>query len=286
MGIIPIPGFSEPFSSWSHLLAAGAAFVGIFYLCQRGWGNGLRIFSLTVFSFALIFLFSMSGVFHLLDPAFVPRMVFQRLDHAGIWILIAGSFTPVHLILFRGIWRWGILALVWVIAITGLVLEVIFFDDIPYWASLSLYLGLGWMGTLTAWHFRRIFRDTSFHYMWKGGLAYTLGALLQHFEWPTIVPGIVGPHEIFHILVIVGALYHWLFIYRWAHFPTRNTIIFHVSILPENQYIAKAVGEPIRLEAPSVPRLKTIIQSKINAIFNTSSYQQLIHVKYFNEERF
>ncbi len=285
MGIMPVPGFSEPFSSWSHLLAAGAALVGLFFLWRRGRGNALRTFSLLVYSFTLIFLFSMSGVYHLLDPAFVPRMVFQRLDHAGIWILIAGTFTPTHLILFRGLWRWGILALVWTIAITGLVLEVVFFDDIPHWASLTLYLGLGWMGTLTGWHFLKVFDDPSFHHLWKGGLAYSLGALMQHFSWPTLIEGVIGPHEIFHVLVITGAFYHWLLIYRWADFPTRNTIDFQVSIMPEEHYIARAVGDFIRLEAHSLEQLKDKIRDKANSIFKRSNYRHSIHLKYVNEER-
>jgi len=284
MSIIPIPGFSEPFSSWTHLLAAGASFVGLFYLCYRGWGNSLRLFSLSVFSFSLVFLFSMSGVYHLLDPAFVPRMVFQRLDHAAIWVLIAGTFTPTHLILFRGIWRWGILALVWIIGITGLVLEAVFFEDIPYWMSLTLYLGLGWMGLLTAWHFRKVFHDKSFHHLWKGGLAYSIGAILQHFDWPIIIEGVIGPHEIFHLLVITGAFYHWLFIYRWCHYPTKNTVMFHVSVMPNNLYIARAVGDSIRLEASSEELLKEKIRDHIETIFGVSRYQAMVKLKYFNEE--
>lgn len=284
MDIIPIPGFSEPVSSWTHLLAAGAAFVGMFYLCTRGRGNTLRLTSLVAYSAALIFLFSMSGVYHLLDPALVPRMVLQRLDHAAIWVLIAGTFTPVHLILFRGWWRWAILALVWVIAITGLVLEVVFFEDIPSWLSMALYLGLGWLGLLTGWHFYRVFGNNRLDLLWKGGLAYTCGAMLEHFGWPTLISGVIGPHEVFHLLVITGALYHWRFIYQWSFYPTRNHFTFNVSILPENHYIAKAVGEFIRLEAYSMEQLKTKIQDSINAIFHQSGYQKSVHLKYSKEE--
>ena len=107
MEIIPLPGFSEPFSSWTHLLAAGTALLGGYVLFTRGRGNALRIFSLLVFSFSLIFLFSMSGVYHLLEPGRAPREVFMHLDHSAIFVLIAGTFTPIHIILFRGPLRWG-----------------------------------------------------------------------------------------------------------------------------------------------------------------------------------
>ncbi|MDH5731356.1 MAG: hemolysin III family protein [Gammaproteobacteria bacterium] len=150
MNILSIPGFSEPMSSLTHLLAAVLALVGGYFLLRRGHGNSLRVFSLLLYTFALIFLFSMSGVYHLLDPEGGPRQVLQRLDHAAIWLLIAGTFTPIHMILFRGAWRWGVLLLVWFIAITGLILEIIFFKQIAEWLSLSFYLGLGWIGIATS----------------------------------------------------------------------------------------------------------------------------------------
>jgi channel protein (hemolysin III family) len=101
MNPIPFLGFTDPVSSWSHLLAAVAFFIGAFLLCHRGRGNAARVTSLIVFSLSLVFLFSMSGVFHLLERGGTARAVLQRLDHAGIWVLIAGTFTPIHTILFR-----------------------------------------------------------------------------------------------------------------------------------------------------------------------------------------
>jgi channel protein (hemolysin III family) len=126
----PIIGFADPVSSWSHLLAAGVSLIGTGVLWAKGRGNVARVASLTVFSFALVFLFSMSGVFHLLPRGTVARDVLQRLDHAGIWTLIAATFAPIHIILFRGHRRWLVLLIVWAAAITGLVLEIVFFEDV------------------------------------------------------------------------------------------------------------------------------------------------------------
>ena len=105
MQSIPFIGFSDPISSWSHLLAAPVAFLGGYFLFKRGRGNKVRLFALGLYTFSLIFLFSMSGVYHLLDRGGAARSVLQRLDYAGIWILIAGTFTPIHTILFRKAWR-------------------------------------------------------------------------------------------------------------------------------------------------------------------------------------
>lgn len=285
MSIIAIPGFSEPFSSLTHLLAAGVAFVGLFYLCYKGRGNGVRLFALALFSFTLIFLFSMSGVYHLLDPEYLPRKVFQRLDHAAIWALIAGTFTPVHMILFRGVWRWGVLLVVWAIAISGLVLEVVFFNAIAAWMSSVFYLALGWIGILTSWHFIQQYGDQSIRLLWLGGLFYSLGAILELLHWPVVIPGVVGPHEIFHIFVIVGAFYHWRFVYHWAYYPTKNHLVFHVRVLPHNQYIANAVGELIRLEAHSLDHLREKIQQRIKRHFHENRPPKSVRLKYFSEEQ-
>ena len=99
----------------------------------------MRLAALSLYSFALIFLFSMSGVYHLLAQAGDARAVLQRLDHAAIWVLIAGTFTPIHVILFRGPWRWLILTTVWVIGLLGLIFEAIFFTSFPQWLITSLF---------------------------------------------------------------------------------------------------------------------------------------------------
>ncbi len=283
MNVIPIVGFSEPVSCLSHLAAAVFAFAGAFILCSRGRGNASRIFALILYSFSVVFLFSMSGVYHLLEPGGLPRAVLQRLDHAGIWVLIAGTFTPIHIILFRGIWRWGILAFVWTIAITGLVLEVVFFDSFPAVISLSLYLGLGWVGALTGYKFRNSFRDHSLRYLIGGGIFYSIGAVIDFINWPILLDGIIGPHEIFHFFVIMGWLSHWYFIYLWANHPIANKIVFHIHVFPNGQYLAKAKGEAIAIESNSLENLKMSIKEKVYRAYHQSIVPK-VHLRYFQEE--
>ena len=210
MEILPWPGFTEPISSWTHLLAAGLSLFGGYVLFRRGRGSGWRLFSLGVFTFSLIFLFSMSGVYHLLDHGGSARYVLKHLDHSAIWVLIAGTFTPIHTILFRGVWRWGILVLVWALAITGLVLKVVFFSSIPEWLGLLFYLTLGWFGILTGFKIRSRFPNDGFFWLCLGGVFYSIGGVLEFLRWPVLLSGIIGPHEIFHIFVILGALCHWI----------------------------------------------------------------------------
>ncbi len=205
-----IPGFSDPISSWSHLLGAGASLVMTFFLVRRGRGDALRVFALAVFGFSCVFLLSMSGVFHLLPRDTVGREVLKRLDHAGIFLLIAGTFTPIHIILFRGRKRWIPVALVWTVAIAGITLKMIFFEQVPEGLWLFIYLGMGWLGAASSILLWRDFGPSAIELPAAGGIAYTLGACLEFFSWPVMIPGVLGPHELFHLFVLVGvACFAW-----------------------------------------------------------------------------
>jgi len=214
--MIPIPGFADPFSSLSHLLGA-VLFAGLTVpLVRRGAGNAGRVASLLVFCFGAVFLLSISGVYHLLDPNGTARLVLRRLDHAAIFVLIASSFTPVHVILFRGWSRWGVLLVIWAIAITGITLKSIFFDLVPPYLGLMLYLGMGWIGLGTG---VALWRRYGFKFMqcilW-GGLAYSIGGVLEILRWPVLIPGVFQSHEIFHVAVLLGLGFHWTFVYQIA----------------------------------------------------------------------
>lgn len=276
-------GFADPFSSFSHLLTAAAAAGASIWAIRKGRGSKTRLFALGLYSFSLVFLFSMSGVYHLLSPG-LGRDILQRLDHAGIWVLIAGTFTPVHVILFRGMWRWLVLLVIWSIAITGLVLEVIFFTSFPEWLILTLFLTLGWMGILTGYKFRTSFRGESLRFLILGGIFYSLGAVIDFAKQPVLIPQVFGAHEIFHILVIAGAVCHWLFIYQWAAHPVANTLVFRVTIFPQKPVVvAEAVGDKLRIEACTLPELKSRLKEQVAAKYH-KSIQPRIHLKYFQEE--
>ena len=222
--IIPIPGLSEPFSSLSHLIAAGIFLALGIWLMIRGRSSPARIFALAVFVFSVVFLLSMSGVFHLLEPGGTARAVLQRLDHAGIFFLIAGTFTPIHGILFKRSLRWGVLLFVWGIAISGIVFKSIYFNDFAEWLSLSLYLGLGWVGALTGILLYRRFHFKFIKYLVFGAFAYTIGAIFEFLRTPVLIDGIIGPHELFHIFVLFGISFHFMFIFQ---FSKRENISFY-----------------------------------------------------------
>jgi len=220
MEAIPIPGFSEPVSSWTHYLGAGLAFVLGVRLVARVWGSGFwRVVAYATFALGAIFLFSMSGTYHLLEPGGVPRMVLRRLDHAAIFVLIAACFTPIVYDAFSKKSRAAILSFVWSAALCGVTLKVIWLDDIPEWLGLSLYFGLGWFGAVTGALTASKFGIRPLLPLLYGGIAHTFGALIDFAQWPVLVAGVIGPHEIFHCFVLAGMGFHFSFVSRHAEDP-------------------------------------------------------------------
>jgi len=209
---ISVLGFADPVSSWTHLVGATLALILGLRLITRFRGSNLHRSGLVVFVFATVFLLSMSGVYHLLSHGSSGRYVLQHLDHAAIWVMIAGTFTPIHLMLFKGWKRWGILAFIWVAAITGLVLKTVFFDGFPEWLGLILYLGMGWAGLFSGILLAREYGIGFIRLLAYGGISYSVGAILEFIRAPTIFPGIIGAHELFHFAIIFAIVCHWRFI--------------------------------------------------------------------------
>ncbi len=208
--VSPVLGFCEPISSWLH--AGGAVVAG---LASRSlWRSDATreaSWALGLFGAAVLMLLGISGTYHAFELGSAPRAVFQRLDHAFIWILIAGTFTPVHVILFRGAWRWGMLALIWTCAITGLVLKTVFFADFGGAFGLALYLALGWMGVVSAVKIWQMYGRRATHLLLGGGLLYSVGGAVSVAEMPVVIPHYVGPHELFHVAVLAALYAHWRF---------------------------------------------------------------------------
>ena len=216
MHTYPIPGFSEPVSSIMHLLGAGVFTVLSVSLLRRGRESLGRLVLLGVFAFACVFLLTMSGVYHMLSPGGAGREVMRRLDHAAIFILIAATFTPIHGILFRGWRRWLPLAFIWAAAVAGICLKTIFFNSIPYSLGLAMYLLLGWFGLISAVMLWKQFEPPYVTLPLLGGLAYTVGAIIEVVDWPVLIRCVVGPHELFHIAVLAGIGFFWSFVHAIA----------------------------------------------------------------------
>lgn len=216
INISSIPGFADPLSSLSHLGGAVVfALLGI-GLLRRGWRGWFRFAAVALFALSSVLLLAVSGVYHLLEPGYTGRMVMQRLDHAAIYGLIAGTFTPVYAIFFRGLERWLTLAFVWTTAAAGITLKMIFFDRVTEGLGVTLYLGFGWVGLYSGTLIARRYGLRCIRPLVCGAAAYTVGAILEFLRWPRLLAGVVGPHELFHLFVLAGIGCHWRFVWNSA----------------------------------------------------------------------
>jgi channel protein (hemolysin III family) len=185
-------------------------------LLQHGRGDRSRVAFLAVYAASCVLLLSMSTVYHMMVRGGTAHAVLGRLDHGAIFGLIAGTFTPTLGILFRGWLRWGQLLLIWAAAITGITLKTIFYDDVAEWLGLSFYLTLGWFGAFAAVLLVRRYGFAFIRPLLWGGVAYSIGGAVDLARWPTIIPRVIEGHEVFHIAVLIGAVFHWRFIWQFA----------------------------------------------------------------------
>lgn len=212
---IPFFGFHEPVSSLSHFAAAILTLYAGWRLIFRTRGNGYRVGASFLYTACFLLLFSVSGSYHSLPPG--PwRQFFQRLDYMSIWLVIAASATPIHMLLMRGFWRWALVGLFWAWALTGLVVLDRWHADLPYGAVVTLYLLVSVIAAASLYKLHRRFSPRTLAALTAGCLFYVAGALIDAFEPFWLIPGVFGPHETFHLFVVAGAACHYVFIYGWA----------------------------------------------------------------------
>ncbi|MBI2362755.1 MAG: hemolysin III family protein, partial [Elusimicrobia bacterium] len=144
---IPFLGLQDPVSSLSHYAAAVLTLFAGYKLILKTRDNGFKVGASLLYLCCLLFLFSMSGTYHSLPPG--PwRDFFRRLDYMAIWLVIAGSATPIHFLLLKGPWRLGLTAAFWAGALSCLFLVDAYFKTIPYWGKVGLYMAVGGIGTI------------------------------------------------------------------------------------------------------------------------------------------
>jgi hemolysin III len=215
-------GFREPISSWTHGLWMVCAVPGCLLLWRVCRGDRLKQFGLLLFGGCLVFCFGSSALYH---GVCLPQWQIdtcRKLDHVGIFLLIAGTITPPALVLLIGPWRWGTLTLAWSMAGLGISLLGSWINT-PLWVYTSLYLVMGWTVCVGYFEMARVLPPKAMRAVWIGGVLYTVGALLNAAGWPRPLPGIFGTHELFHLFVMAGSLCHFWFMIRWiAPFDRRQ----------------------------------------------------------------
>lgn len=194
-----------------HQEAFFFAFGACLMLISKAQG-ALSTVSMTVYSFSLIFLLGTSALYHRINWQPKSRLIMKRLDHSAIYILIAGTFTPVCLLALEVDSGYKLLWTIWSVAFLGVV-QSLFFVNAPKWLSAILYVIAGY---LILPYLSELVHKINVGLLIGGGVAYTIGAITYALKRPNFRPMIFGYHEVFHLLVILGAVLHFILIYQLA----------------------------------------------------------------------
>ena len=172
-----------------------------------------ELVALIIYCISLTSLFGISALYHRINWQPNTRMWMRRIDHAAIYILIAGTSTPIFLLGLQGDAGLKVLTFIWGAAILGIIKSAIWVKA-PKWLAAALYIGAGWMAVPYLDDLRAMMGDLNVLLILLGGVIYSLGAVIYAMKRPNPAPHVFGYHEIFHLLVIVAATLHFIVITR------------------------------------------------------------------------
>ncbi len=203
--------FRDPVSGLTHLFSAAAAVLGLAGLLLAGIGQTTKEIAFLIYGLSLVCMFSASAAYHILPTGPKANRILRKIDHAAIYLLIAGTYTPICLSFFSGFWRWGLLGIIWTIALIGVGFKV-FVINAPRWITTGIYLAMGWLSIMGIGEILRTMPVGAIAWLVAGGLWFTFGAMIYILKKPNPRPDVFGFHEIWHIFVILGCLSHFILI--------------------------------------------------------------------------
>lgn len=209
----------EPVSAITHFIAMMMAVFATVPLLvkagiQSGWENFL---AMAIFMGSMILLYGASATYHSVDLTGRSLRVFRKLDHMMIFVLIAGSYTPVCLIVLGGKLGYTLLALVWGIAAVGMLVKACWITC-PKWFSSVIYIAMGWVCVLVFGPLLKTLSAPAFLWLLAGGIIYTVGGVIYALKLPIFNAKhkFFGSHEVFHLFVMGGSICHFIFMYLYV----------------------------------------------------------------------
>jgi hemolysin III len=198
----------EPINALTHLAGMFAAIPAILFLLRLCRGDRLKYIGMLVYGLSLIFCYASSGLFHAVPARYSDD--FAVIDHIGIYMLIAGTVTPIGLIVLRSKRRIGLVGGIWLLAAAGIIVRL--FCEAPLAVRTSFYLGMGWIGCTMYFQLAERLTHAKIAPMWIGGLFYSVGAAINLLTFPPyFAANLFTPHAVFHLFVIAGSACHYYF---------------------------------------------------------------------------
>lgn len=207
----------EPMNALTHLIALVIMCPITIVLTYFGYLEGgiKYLISFLIFSISITFLYLASTVYHMLPVKDQVVKILKKIDHMMIFVLIAGTYTPVCLISLNSQFGNIMLAIIWSIAIIGMVLKI-FWIYMPRWFSTCIYVLMGWLSVIAFFPLLNAINIQGILLLLLGGIIYTIGAVIYATKYPKIKFKYFGFHEIFHLFVIGGSLCHIIFMFKYV----------------------------------------------------------------------
>jgi hemolysin III len=193
-----------------HLATAAVALVGAVVLVFASPPMLAVRLALLAYGFSLVLMFTASTVYHLVKTTPARELWLRKLDHVAIYLLIAGTYTPVCVIVFTGAWRWGLLLGIWLLAVAGIAFKLAYMKT-PRWLTVALYLIMGWLGVVGFGPLLAALPLAAFGWLLAGGLLYSVGAVIYATRRLDFLPGVFGFHEVWHLFVTAAGAAHFVF---------------------------------------------------------------------------
>lgn len=209
----------EPGSALTHFIGMMMAVFAAMPLLVKAAvsGGSITLAAMTIFMFSMILLYGASAAYHSVNLTGTRLKLFRKIDHMMIFVLIAGSYTPVCLIVLGGTSGYTLLALVWGIAIAGMLIKALWITC-PKWFSSMIYITMGWVCVLVFGQLLDTLPTAAFLWLLAGGVIYTAGGVIYALKLPIFNARhkYFGSHEIFHLFVMGGSICHFIFMYAYV----------------------------------------------------------------------
>ena len=208
----------EPGSALTHFSAMMmAVFAAVPLLLKAGIGSGQKNFyAMAIFIGSMILLYGASTLYHSVDLSGGSLRIFRKIDHMMIFVLIAGTYTPVCLLVLGGRMGLTLLTAVWSIAIFGMLIKA-FWITCPKWFSSLIYIAMGWVCVFVFSSLWEALPKAAFLWLLAGGVIYTVGGVIYALKLPLFNSKhkAFGSHEVFHLFVMGGSICHFIFMYLY-----------------------------------------------------------------------
>ncbi len=214
-----IHSIKDPGSAITHFIGVIGALAATLPLLIKAYrsGGGFYTFACGVFIASMFLLYSASTAYHTFDISEKVNRILRKLDHMMIFVFVAGSYTPVCLIVLKDNGGYAMLAAVWAIAIAGCIIKL-FWITCPKWFSSVLYIAMGWVVVVALTPLYEHMPRGGFAWLAAGGILYTIGGVIYALKLGKLNRRFphFGSHEIFHVFVLAGSVCHFIVMYRYV----------------------------------------------------------------------